>query len=122
MTADNFSDKSIGGIIRGVALWVMMGGAAIADGILWWRWTCMPDAASKLWLLVWAIFWACIIALVIGFEIYGKFFSPVKITISNMWRDWITYEKDNKKFPWGRVTLIILCVALNALIVHLWFF
>jgi hypothetical protein len=107
----DFSDKSIGGIIRGIALWVMIIGAVAADFICYWRGQ-----------IVWGTFWSCIIALVIGYEIYGKFISKEKKTISNMFRDWIVWEKENKKFPWGRTTLIILWTALTALIVHLWFF
>ena len=107
----NFSDKSTGGIIRGIALLVMIGTVVLGDAILYWQHQ-----------VVWGIFWSCIIALVLGFEVYGKFISKQKLTISNMWRDWIVYEKDNKKFPWGRITLIIIWVSFTALIVHLWFF
>ena len=107
----DFSDKSTGGIIRGVALWVMMIGAVVADFLCYWRGQ-----------TVWGTFWSCIIALVIGYEIWGKFFSKEKKTISNMFRDWIVYEKEHGMFPWGRTVLIILCIALNALIIHLWFF
>lgn len=108
---DGFSDKSIGGIIRGIALWIMMGGAAIADGLLYWRGQ-----------IVWGTFWSCIIALVIGYEIWGKFISKERKTISNMYRDWIVADKQSGNFAWGRLVLIILCIALNALIIHLWFF
>lgn len=118
----SFSDKSVGGIIRGIALWVMMVTVTICDGILWWRVAVTPDPLIQFCIGVWAIFWALIILGVVAFEIYGKFFSPVKITISNMYRDWITYEKENKLFPWGRVVLLGLWLAFTALIVHLWFF
>ena len=109
MTDDGFSDKSVGGIIRGIALWIMMGGAAIADAILYWKGQ-----------IVWGTFWSCIILLVIGYELWAKFISKDKKTISNMYRDWIVSEKG--KFPWARIVLIILAIALMALIIHLWFF
>lgn len=92
-----------GGITRTVALWVMMVGAAVADGLLYWRGQ-----------YVWGIFWSCIILLVIGFEIFGKFFSKEKLTISNMWKKWAKEEPF-----WAYLTLGILCVSLNAMILHL---
>lgn len=122
MVDDGFSDNSIGGWIRGIALWVMIITVSLCDAALWWRFAVCPLPIIKFCIAVWAVFWAQIIIVVIGFEIYGKFFSPVRLTISNMYRDWIVYEKQNKLFPWGRVTLIGLELAFTALIVHLWFF
>lgn len=96
-------NMTLGGITRTVALWIMMIGAGVATGLLYWQGQ-----------LVWGIFWSCIICLVISFEIYGKFFSKQKKTISNMWKDWAI------KSPfWAYLTLGILCVSLNALILHL---
>jgi len=105
-----------GGITRTVALWVMMIGACVADGLLWWRWAV---EGYQFITLFWATFWACIISLVVGYELWATI--TKHMTISTMYKKWITYEKENGIFPWGRTVLIILAVALNALIIHLWF-
>lgn len=95
--------NTIGGITRTVALWVMIVGAVVSDAILYWKGQ-----------IVWGIFWSIIILLVAAFEIYGVFISEKKKTISNMWKEWAI------KSPfWAYTTLAILCIALNALILHL---
>lgn len=92
---------TFGGITRTVALWIMMIGAGIATGLLYWQGQ-----------YVWAVFWSCIIGLVVGFELFGII--TKKKTISTMYKEFIQAHKF-----WGYTILAILCVALNALIVHL---
>lgn len=94
-------NMTVGGITRTIALWTMMIGAFVADGLLYWQGQ-----------TVWAIFWSCIICLVIGFEIFS--YATKKKTISTIWKDWAI--KDPK---WAYITLGILWVALSALCLHL---
>ena len=90
-----------GGITRTVALWVMIIGAGIATGLLYWQGQ-----------YVWAVFWSCIIGLVVGFEIW--FVIKKRKTISTMYKEFL------QKNPfWGYTIIIILAVALNSLLLHL---
>lgn len=92
---------TIGGITRTVALWVMIICAAIADTLLYIR--------GEMW---WGSFWSVIIATVILYEIVC--YVTQRKTISTQYRDFI------KAHPvWGYTILAILCVSLNALIIHL---
>jgi hypothetical protein len=94
---------TLGGITRTVALWVMIVCAGIADVLLYLQGQ-----------IIWGTFWSVIILLVGGYELYAYFFSAHKKTISNIYRDFI------KAHPfWGYGILVLLCVALNALILHL---
>jgi len=104
------------GVIRTVALIVMIAFAAIADGILWWRWA-IASGDLKTWLLFWSSFWGCIIGLVCGYEIWATITNHM--TISTMWRKWEESSAEGKF--WSRTCLIILDIALNSLIIHLWF-
>lgn len=90
-----------GGITRTVALIVMMVGAAIANGLLYWR--------GEIW---WATFWSLIIALVVVYEVLSTIFKGK--TISTQYKEFIQRQPF-----WGYTILAILCIALNALILHL---
>ena len=92
---------TLGGITRTIALWIMIVGAGIATGLLYWQGQ-----------VIWAIFWSCIICLVIGFEIFS--YATKKKTISTIWKDWAI-----KSPKWAYTTLAILWVALSALCLHL---
>jgi hypothetical protein len=113
--------KDLPAVLRTVGLWVMLAGVSVADAVLYWQAISAP-APINYFIYVWAIFWSCIIALVVGFEIYGKFFSGKDLTISNMYRDWQKWEKAGNRFQWSRTCLAILWVAFTGLIVHLWFY
>ena len=114
--------RDVWGVIRTVALWVMIVFVTLYDALLWWQMTQMPTAFLQFCVGTWAVFWALIVLLVGGFEIYGNFFSPVKLTISNMYREWQKYEKANNKFQWSRVGLLMVWISFTGLIVHLWFY
>lgn len=111
----------IPGVLRTVGLWVMMGVIAIADALLYQQAFSAP-MPIQFFIMVWAIFWSCIILLVVGFEIYGKFFSPYKLTISNMYREWQKWEKENNRPQISRIGLAMWWIAFSGLIVHLWFY
>jgi len=114
--------RDIWGFIRTTGLWVMLVFVTLYDAMLYWQASRMPTFFLQFCVMVWAIFWSAIISLVAGFEIYGRFFSPVKITISNMYREWQKWEKENKLFPLSRVGLLMVWIAFTGLIVHLWFY
>lgn len=95
--------KTIGSIVRMIALWIMMLGAFAADIILYMNGQ-----------YVWGTFWTFIILLVIGYEVWGKFISKEKKTISNMWKDWTIKDP-----TMAYLVLGILYVSLSALCLHL---
>lgn len=113
--------KDVPAVLRTVGLWTMLVGVSVADFFLYANAIAAP-MPIKFFIMVWAIFWSCIIALVVGFEIWGYFFSGKKLTISNMYREWQKWEKENNKFQWSRTCLAILWLAFTGLIVHLWFY
>ena len=103
----------LGKKVRRTALYVMIGGVAIADILLWWKFGVETDAHIKAGLFLWASFWATITATVISFEVISVV--KYKQTISTFYTDW----RLKNPFMSGLV-LIILWVAFTALMVHLW--
>ena len=95
--------SDLGKRVRQIALIVMIAGLGVANLFLYLRGQ-----------IVWGIFWSLILLLVAGFELYSFYVSKAKTTISNVWKKW------SQESPfWAYTTLALLCIGLNALIVHL---
>lgn len=91
------------GILRTVGLWALLICDTLLIIVLFWK-----DNP------IWGIFFLGITIWTIGFEIWGKFFSKEKKTISTMYKDWAI-----KVGWWAYLALGFFITAMAGLTLHL---
>lgn len=94
---------TLSGITRTIALYVLILTGLAATALCYSRGQ-----------IVWGVFLTIILLLTVAFEVYGRFISKERKTISSMWKAWAIKEPG-----WAYTALTLLCLAFNALILHL---